>query len=138
MDKLAAMRTFVRVAHAGSFVEAADQLGMAKSVVSRLVAELEAHLGVSLIQRTTRRLTLTQVGQSYLQDCLTILSEIEKAEERASADISRGDGMLRLGAPLAFGTRQMPKILLDFQTQYPDISIDLTLLSSIAKRLRAA
>lgn len=123
------MRTFVRVSQAKSFVDAANQLGMTKSAVSRQVSELESLLGVSLIQRSTRVLSLTQAGQTYLKDCLSILGALDAAEERARADVSKASGILRLGAPLSIGTRQLPLLLAAFHEEFPDISVELTMLT---------
>lgn len=137
MDKFTAMRAFTRVAQAGTFAEAANQLGMAKSVVSRLVADLESDLGVTLLQRTTRHVTLTQVGEAYLRDCVLILGDLGKAEEKATSDISTVSGVLRVGAPLSFGIRQLPQILSAYQSKFPDIRVDLNLLSRNVDPIKA-
>ena len=80
MDRLAAMQTFVRVAEAGSFTSVADELNVARSAVTRQIAALEAHLGVKLIARSTRRLSLTSAGAGYIEQCRDILDRIDEAE----------------------------------------------------------
>ena len=81
MDQIASMRAFVKVVEAGSFVRGADKLGISTTTASRLVAELEEHLGTRLLQRTTRKLHLTEAGQRYVERATQLLSDIEEAEE---------------------------------------------------------
>jgi DNA-binding transcriptional LysR family regulator len=80
---------------------------------------------------------LTQVGEAYLRDCVLLLSDLDKAEEQATSDISKASGVLRLGAPLSFGIRQLPKILSAYQSKFPDIRVDLNLLSRNVDPIKA-
>jgi DNA-binding transcriptional LysR family regulator len=127
MDRLALMQAFARVAETRSFSAAAQRLGASKSQISRQVAALEAELGVRLLQRTTRALTLTQAGEDYYQRVLRILNDIDQANEEISRSQSTPRGRLRLSAPMSFGLLHLAPAVPDFLTQYPDIEIDLSL-----------
>ena len=125
MDRLAAMSLFVRVAERGSFAAAAEQLGVARSVVTRQIAALETHLGVKLMTRSTRRLTLTSAGAAYLEKCRVILNLVEAAETDVAERHLTPRGHLRLGLPLVFGLKRLLPLLLDFAQRYPEISLDM-------------
>jgi DNA-binding transcriptional LysR family regulator len=125
MNRLDAMQLFVRVADLGSFAAVANQLGVARSVVTRQIAALEAHLGVKLIVRTTRRLTLTGAGIGYLDKCRTILDLVESAEAEAMEERLTPRGNLRIGLPLSFGLKRIAPLLPAFQQTYPEISLAL-------------
>lgn len=125
MDRLDSMRIFLRVAELGSFSAVARQMDVARSVVTRQVAALEAHLGVKLISRSTRSLTLTSAGELYLARCREILNLVEAAEAGLAEEGATPRGNLRLSVPLSFGLRQLMPMLLDFGRTYPDISIDV-------------
>lgn len=125
MDRLAAMALFVRVAERGSFAAAAEQLGVARSVVTRQIAALETHLGVKLMARSTRRLTLTTAGAAYLEQCRVILNLVEAAETDVAAHHLTPRGYLRLGLPLIFGLKRLLPLLLEFAQRYPEISLDM-------------
>lgn len=125
MNRLDAMILFLRVADLGSFAAAASQLGVARSVVTRQVAALEEHLGVKLMVRTTRKLTLTSAGASYLDKCRTILDLVESAEADVMEARLTPRGNLRLSVPLSFGLRRIAPVLPRFQTRYPEISLAL-------------
>ena len=99
MNKLDAMQMFVRVAEAGSFIAVAQQLQVARSVVTRQVAALEHHLGTQLITRSTRSLTLTAAGVAYLEQCRRILNMVDAAESGLSAESTVSRGRIRLGLP---------------------------------------
>lgn len=124
MDKLAAMRVFARVAELGSFAAAAQQVGVARSVVTRQVAALEAHLGVQLMVRSTRRLTLTSAGTAYLEKCRVILNLVEAAETDVAAERQTPRGTIRLSVPLSFGLKRLAPLLLDFAEQYPEVLLE--------------
>lgn len=124
MDRLAAMRLFVRVAELGSFSGAAQQTGVARSVVTRQVAALEAHLGVQLMVRSTRRLTLTSAGAAYLEKCRVILNLVEAAESDVAAEQQVPRGSLRLSVPLSFGLKRLAPLLLEFSERYPEVMLD--------------
>lgn len=127
MDTLTAMRYFVRVVDAGSFSEAARQLGKSKALLSKYVAELEDELGARLMHRTTRTLSLTEVGQNYLLRSRELLSEFDKLESSVRNASSEPRGELRVTAPQSFGELILAPMLRDFVCTYPDISIDLKL-----------
>lgn len=125
MDRLEAMRVFTRVAELGSFSALARQQGVARSVVTRQVAGLEARLGVKLIARSTRRLTLTSAGTDYLERCRDILARVEAAETELAAEGQVPRGQLRVSVPLSFGLRHLLPLLLDFGRTYPEVAVNL-------------
>jgi DNA-binding transcriptional LysR family regulator len=124
MDKLDAMRLFVRVAGTGSFSAVAQQLNVARSAVTRQIAGLEAVLGVKLLARTTRRLSLTSAGAAYLEKCRVILNLVEAAETGLAEERQSARGQIRLSVPLSFGIRHLSPLLLEFATQHPEVSLD--------------
>lgn len=125
MDRLHSMRVFSRVIDEGSFAGAARQLNLSAAVVTRLVADLEEHLGARLINRTTRRLALTDTGELYLERVRQILTEVEEAEALASAATSEPRGHLRVLAPPAFAVHQIAKHLPRFRKLYPRVTLEL-------------
>jgi DNA-binding transcriptional LysR family regulator len=126
MDQLRAMRVFVKVVDEGGFAAAARSLDLAPAVVTRLLIELEEHLGVRLLNRTTRRIALTDAGAQYLDSARQLLADLEDADLRVSAASSEPRGLLRLLAPPAFTVHQLAKHLPGFRAQYPHIHIELT------------
>jgi DNA-binding transcriptional LysR family regulator len=126
MDRLHSMRAFCRVIDSGSFAAAAREMNLSPAVVTRLVADLEEHLGARLINRTTRRLALTDIGEAYLERARLILNEVEEAEALASTASSEPRGHLRVLAPPAFAVHQLAKRLPKFHAQYPKITIELS------------
>lgn len=125
MDRLAAMQTFVRVAEAGSFTAVADQMNVARSAVTRQIATLEAHLGVKLMARSTRRLSLTSAGATYLEQCREILDRIAGIEGDLAGERQTLRGMIRTTVPLTFGLLHLTPLILEFSQAHPDIRIDL-------------
>lgn len=125
MDRLDAMRMFVRVAERGSFSAIAQQLGLARSVVTRQIAALEAHLGVKLLARSTRRLSLTSAGTAYLEKCRVILNLVESAETDLAKERQIPRGPIRMSIPVSFGMRHLSPLLLDFMIRYPEVSLDI-------------
>lgn len=125
MDQLENMRLFVRVAEQGSFAAVAQQLGVARSVVTRKVAGLEAQLGVKLIARSTRRLSLTSAGAGYLEKCREILNLVEVAATEMAEDRQVPRGSIRISLPLIFGVRYLAPLLLEFGSRYPELDLDL-------------
>jgi DNA-binding transcriptional LysR family regulator len=125
MDRLEAMRLFVRVAELGSFGKAADQSDLAHSAVTRRVARLEAHLGVKLIARTTRRVSLTSAGAVYLKRCHEILNLIQASETEITEERASPRGNVRISLPMSFGIARMTPLLLDFSQDYPGVSLEL-------------
>ncbi len=118
---------FVRVAQAGSFTQAAKQLSMPNSTVSARVSSLEKRLGTTLIQRTTRKLNLTQTGREYFKRCLQALHEIEGAEAEVTSAQTDPQGALRVTAPSAMGDTLLPEIVARFVDSYPKIDFELIL-----------
>lgn len=125
MDQLEAMRLFVRVAELGSFAGVAQQMGVARSVVTRKVAALEARLGVKLIARSTRRLNLTSAGAAYLDKCREILNLLQAAETDITEDRQELRGPIRIGLPLIFGVRHLAPLLLEFCDSHPGVEFDM-------------
>ncbi len=125
MDRLENMATFRRVAEMGSFAAVARQLNVARSVVTRQVAALEAHLGVKLIARSTRRLNLTGAGQAYLEKCREILDLVDVAESDLAAEGQVPRGHVRVSVPFSFGLRHLTPLLLDFGALYPEITLEV-------------
>lgn len=125
MDRLEGMRLFVRVAELGSFSAVAQQMNVARSVVTRQVAALEAHLGTMLIARSTRRLSLTSAGAAYLEKCREILGLVEAAEAGLSEERQAPRGHIRITLPLSFGIRQLMPMFGGFMAANPEISIEL-------------
>jgi len=125
MDRLQAMQAFVRVAELGSFSAVAQQLGVARSVITRQVAALEEHLGVKLMIRSTRRLTLTSAGAAYLEKCRVILNLVETAETGIAEERLTPRGTIRVSLPLSFGLRRVAPLLLDFARRYPEVRLDM-------------
>ena len=125
MDRLASMRAFVKVVEAGSFVRGADQLGISTTSASRLVAELEEHLGTRLLQRTTRKLHLTDAGQRYFERASQLLSDIEEAEEEVGSATTTPRGRLRISVGQTFGVRQLSSVFPRFQEKYPDVELEV-------------
>ncbi|MCX7171909.1 MAG: LysR family transcriptional regulator [Proteobacteria bacterium] len=125
MDRLEAMRLFVRVAERGSFSAVAQQSGLARSVVTRQIAALESHLRVKLLARSTRRLTLTSAGTTYLEKCRVILNLVDAAESGLDEERQVPRGPIRMSLPLSFGLRHLSSLLLEFATRYPEVSLDM-------------
>jgi DNA-binding transcriptional LysR family regulator len=125
VDRLDGMRLFVQVAEMGSFSAVAQRMNLARSVVTRQVAALEAHLGAKLLARSTRRLSLTSAGASYLEKCREILSLVEAAEADLSEDRQAPRGRIRVTLPLSFGIRQLMPMIGDFLAANRDISVEL-------------
>ncbi|WP_306603516.1 LysR family transcriptional regulator [Azonexus sp.] len=125
MDRLEAMHLFVRVAELGSFAAAAQQIGIDRSVVTRQIAGLEAHLGVKLMARSTRSLTLTSAGTAYLEKCRVILNLVEAAETDVAEERLTPRGNIRLSVPLSFGLKRLAPLLLEFARRYPEVALDM-------------
>ena len=142
MDKLSAMRAFVAAVDAGSLSAAARQVGLPLTTVSRRVSDLEAELGTRLLTRSSRRLTLTDAGNSYIDVCRRVLELLAEAEYVASGEYTTPKGQLTLTAPIVFGRLHVLPIVTEFLKAYPEIDIRLTLsdrtVSLIEDRIDAA
>jgi DNA-binding transcriptional LysR family regulator len=131
MDKLDAMRAFVKVVQHNSFSEAARELRLSRSAVSKYVNELEKELGVQLLNRTTRTASLTEQGLSYYERSKSILTDIEEAERDLSSKQKAPKGLLRINAPMSFGTLHLSRVVADFMQRYPDLRIQLVLTDQV-------
>jgi DNA-binding transcriptional LysR family regulator len=125
MDKLKSMSLFVRVAELGSFSAAARQQGIARSIVTRQIAQLENALGVKLMTRSTRRLTLTSAGSGYLEKCREALDLIESAETELAQEHQNLRGAVRISLPLSYGIKRLAPLLLEFAERHPDIRLEM-------------
>lgn len=125
MDRLEADRMFVAVVETGSFARAAARIGTSSGQASKLVARLEADLGVRLLHRTTRALSTTEVGQAYFEGVRDILSEFESLDAAVRNASGVAAGRLRLSVPLSFGVSTLTPIVLRFAAAYPDIQLDV-------------
>jgi DNA-binding transcriptional LysR family regulator len=120
------MKTFAAVVDGGSFVQAADALDMSKPAVSRHVAELEQRLGVRLLQRTTRKLSLTEEGRLFYGRCKTVLADVEVAEEEITSQSIAVKGLIRVNVPVSFGLWELAPLWPEFMTIFPDVELDIT------------
>jgi DNA-binding transcriptional LysR family regulator len=127
MDKLKAFDTFVSVATKGSLTAAARGEGVAPAIIGRRLDALEEHLGVKLLVRTTRRITLTHEGSAFLEDCQRLLSDVANAEASVSAGGVKASGHLRITAPAGFGRRHVAPLVPKFRELHPDVTISLNL-----------
>jgi len=132
MDRLQEMQSFCAVVDAGSFVNAAEALGVSKASVSRYVANLEARLGVRLLHRTTRKLSLTEEGSVFNTRCRELLSGIEEAEAEITAHSGSAQGLLRVSVPVTFGVQHLAPLWESFHVRYPKIRLEVTLSDRIA------
>ena len=127
MDKFREMEAFVAVVDNGSFVRAADALHTSKAAVSRQVIDLEQRLGIRLLNRTTRKLSVTDEGQLFYQRCTDLLSGLEEAESELRQRRGEPSGHLRVSAPVTFGISYLAALWGNFLQQYPKISMDVSL-----------
>ncbi|UJB19161.1 MULTISPECIES: LysR family transcriptional regulator [Lysobacter] len=127
MDSLAPMRSFRRVVELGSFARAADDLALSAAGLSKQVRQLEARLGTVLLQRTTRRMSLTDGGRLYFTECCRLLDEIDALEQRMREGSERVDGLLRVNAPLSFGLCVLSPLLSRFLAEHAHLRLDLVL-----------
>lgn len=125
MDRLAAMEVFARVVEAGSFAAAAERLALSRAAASKQVMQLEAHLGTRLLNRTTRRLSLTGEGEAYYARCLRILGEVATAEREAGEAADAPRGTLRVTAPVSFGILHLGPIVGEFAARFPGVTLAL-------------
>lgn len=127
MDRLQAMKVFERVVDEGGFAAAARAMDMSPPVVTRMVAELEHHLGTRLLQRTTRKLALTDAGESYLQRVRTILHEIDDAEAAAAANTRDLRGTIRIVAAPVLATNFLAPVVALWRAEYPKLVLDISI-----------
>jgi DNA-binding transcriptional LysR family regulator len=127
MNQLQSMRVFVKVADLGSFVRAASVMELSTAVVTRHVADLEARLGTRLLNRTTRRLSLTESGTTYLERVRHILDDLEGVEQMVVARNHEAVGTLRIVAPVVFGLHSLAPVVQSYAERYPEVKPDVTL-----------
>lgn len=132
MDRFDAMRVFCAVIEAGSFAAAAQRTGMSTSAVSRHVAQLEAHLGVRLLNRTTRRMSPTDEGFAYFERCTQLLADLEETEASVAGEARRPRGRLRLTAPIALSVLRLAPAFAAFARAYPEVGLDIVLSDKVA------
>ena len=127
MDRFDNMRIFAKVVEGSSFVGAAARLGISASMVSQHVKELEERLGVRLLNRTTRKVSLTEVGRAYYQRCTRLLADLEETEQAVGDMNAAPRGELRITATPSFGILQLAPAIADFTARFPEISVELML-----------
>lgn len=127
LDRLTGLEVFAKVAASGSLSSAARAMGMSQTMVTKHIAALETRLGVKLFHRTTRRLSITEAGRNYLESSGRILAEIEAADAAVAADRVEPRGLLRLNAPVSFGTLQIAPLLAEFAERHPLVTVELGL-----------
>jgi DNA-binding transcriptional LysR family regulator len=121
------MRVFAKVVEQGSFVRAAELLDISNAVATRFIADLEAHLGTRLLNRSTRRLSLTEAGQAYLERVRMILAEVDDAEALVSLETKRPAGTLAIYSNAGFGQSQLGEMLAAYAETYPEVALDINL-----------
>ena len=131
MDRFNALRTFAQVVESGGFSRAAERLGVSTTAVSRQVAELEAHLQTRLLNRTTRRLSLTESGQAFYGRAVQLLQDLEEAEQEASQAAVTPRGTIRLTTSVTFGTRYVAPAIAGFLARHADVKFDVQLADRI-------
>ncbi len=127
MDRLKGMEMFVQVVEEGSFTAAADRNAVSRAAVSKHISQLEDRLGARLLNRTTRRLSLTDIGRVYYERIKATLADIEEAESCASIASEKAAGLLRVNAPMSFGTRHLGPAIAAYCNHYPRVQIELEL-----------
>ena len=132
MDNLSGMAVFAKVVEAKSFTAAAAQLGMSKSAVSKQVSRLEDRLGARLLNRTTRRLSLTETGAAFYERCARVVAEAEEAELAVTRLQSVPRGTLKLNAPMSFGVLHIARAIPDFLARHEELDVDMTLTDSFS------
>ncbi|CAN5530405.1 LysR family transcriptional regulator [soil metagenome] len=127
MDKLTSLRAFVKVVELGSFSEAGRQMRLSRSAISKYVGDLEQDLGVQLLNRTTRHASATENGQAYFERALGVLADLDAADQAAAQAQATPRGLLRVNAPMSFGTLQLGPAIADFMEVNPELQIHLVL-----------
>src|ERR671923_1575360 len=131
MDRLSAIRVFAQVVEAGSFAKAAERLGLSTSAASRHVADLEGHLQTRLLNRTTRRVSLTESGRAFYERAVQLLADLEEAEQEASRAAVVPRGTIRLTASVNFGVRHVAPAIAQFLAQHGEVRFDVSLSDRI-------
>lgn len=127
MDKLKSIQSFVYLAELGSFTKVAERRNTVKSVISKEIANLETDLGVRLLHRSTRNISLTEQGQAYLASCLTILQQLDDAKSYIQQKQQSLTGTLKINAPMSLGLTELPNLFSDFSQAHPELELDIHL-----------
>ncbi|WP_083005118.1 LysR family transcriptional regulator [Halomonas sp. GT] len=125
MNQLLAMRTFIRVLETGSFSRASEQLALPRSTISKLISDLETHLGTKLLNRTTRNVAATMEGMEYYKEAFRLIEDMDAVDNAMRANKYKPQGHIRVDAPATFATQLLIPALADFQHHYPDITVAL-------------
>lgn len=131
MDRFSSISSFVAVVEAGSFVRAAERLGASTSSLSRLIAELEQHLGVRLLNRTTRRLSLTEAGQAFYERAVQVLADLDEAEALAGSAAASPRGTLRITCSHAMAVQRIAPAIAQFNARHPDVRFEISVSDRI-------
>lgn len=131
MDRFSSMSSFVSVVESGSFVRAAERLGASTSNLSRLISDLEQHLGVRLLNRTTRRLSLTEAGQAFYERAVQLLADLDEAEALASSAAASPRGTLRITCSHAMGVQRIAPAVAQFNARHPDVRFEISVSDRI-------
>jgi DNA-binding transcriptional LysR family regulator len=135
MDMLQAIRAFAQVASVGSFTTAAQELGVVTSAVSRSIADLETHLNIRLLHRTTRRVALTEAGERYLSHCQVILKQLAQAEAEAFGTSAEPSGTLKIGVTASFDRYHLPGLISSYQERFPQVSVSVSLAQQVQEAM---
>ncbi len=135
MDKLRSMQVFVKVVETGSFSAAAPSFDLSAVMIGKHIAELEQHLGVRLLQRTTRRQQLSEIGERYYQECCEILAKVECAEKLTAQFSGQPRGHLKIACAMAYGSACLTPVVSEFLQAYPAIRLDLDLSDKLVDLL---
>jgi DNA-binding transcriptional LysR family regulator len=127
MDVITGMRVFTSVVDSGSFAAAADKLDLSRGMTSRYLAQVESHLGARLLNRTTRRLSLTEAGRDYYERATEVLAMVGEAERSVASGAAEPRGVLRVNTAIAFGTRHLAPTIQGYLERYPNVRMELTL-----------
>ena len=131
MDRFAAMQAFARVVETGSFVRAAERMEISTSSLSRLVADLEAHLHARLLNRTTRKLSLTETGQAFYERCVQLLADLDEAEALASRAAAQAHGTIRLTCPHSLAAHPIAPAIARFVARHPAVKFDVSVADRV-------
>jgi len=131
MDRLTAMQVFVQVVEHGSFAKASERLEISTSACSRQVSDLETHLGARLLNRTTRKLSLTESGQAFYERAVQLLSDLEEAEQLAAQSVQSPRGTLKLTCSLNFGVRHVAPAIAEFLARHTQVKFDVSVSDRI-------
>ena len=136
MDRFQVVESFVRVAHGGSFTKAAMQLGLSRALISRRIMDLEARLGVRLLNRSTRSVSLTEEGSAYLVHCEQLLNDMETAEREIARSGKAPLGTIRVLAPKSFGVVCLSDAVIAFSHKHPQIRVSLSLVNNAGRGMK--